>query len=51
MDEQTKTNGWIGTRHGIPKVGDVAERSIEITARHIDLFTGMSSDRYPYGDR
>lgn len=47
MSEQTKTNGWTDARHGMPNVGDTAERSIDITARHIDLFSEMSGDRNP----
>jgi acyl dehydratase len=33
--------------HGTPFVGDVAERSREVTARDIDLFTEITGDRNP----
>lgn len=47
MSEQAKTNGWVDARHDMPKVGDTAERSIEISERHIDLFSEMSGDKNP----
>jgi acyl dehydratase len=33
--------------HGMPAVGDVAERSREVKARDIELFTEISGDRNP----
>ncbi|WP_247739931.1 MaoC family dehydratase [Endozoicomonas sp. G2_2] len=47
MSEQEKTNGWAGTRRYMPRVGDTAERRLDISERHIDLFTQMSGDRNP----
>jgi acyl dehydratase len=39
-----KTDVWP---HGIPAVGDVAERSREVRGRDIELFTEISGDRNP----
>lgn len=47
MSKKSQTEGWDGTRYGMPNVGDAAERPIEITAHHIELFTEMSGDRNP----
>lgn len=33
--------------HGMPQVGQKAQRSREVTARDIELFTAMSGDRNP----
>jgi acyl dehydratase len=33
--------------HGIPEIGDRAERSRRVTARDIELFTEISGDRNP----
>lgn len=40
----TKSEVWPG---GMPQVGQKAERSREVTARDIELFTAMSGDRNP----
>lgn len=47
MNTQAEKDGWAGVKNGKPKVGDVAERSIYITAHHIDLFSEMSGDHNP----
>ncbi len=39
-----KTDVWP---HGMPAVGDVAERSREVAGRDIELFTEISGDRNP----
>jgi acyl dehydratase len=39
-----KNEVWPG---GMPQVGQKAERSREVTARDIELFTAMSGDRNP----
>lgn len=39
-----KRNPWPG---GAPEIGDKAERSREVTARDIELFTAISGDRNP----
>ena len=47
MSRQETNSGWVDTRHGMPRAGDVAQRTLDIGARHIELFTEMSGDHNP----
>jgi acyl dehydratase len=42
-----KPNGWIDVRKGMPKVGDSAERSRDMTLTEIELFSALTGDRQP----
>jgi len=42
-----KTNGWRGTRKGMPQIGAAATRSKTMRTRDIDLFAEMSGDHNP----
>ena len=43
----TASNGWAGTRSGMPERGASAERHKEITVSDIELFSAMTGDRNP----
>jgi acyl dehydratase len=43
----TISNGWAGTRRGMPKPGDAATRTKAVTARDIALYTEITGDRNP----
>jgi acyl dehydratase len=43
----TTINGWTGTILGMPRVGNVAERSRSVGMREIELFTEITGDRNP----
>jgi acyl dehydratase len=47
VSADANNNGWRDARHGMPAAGDIAERSLAISERHIELFTEMSGDRNP----
>ena len=47
MSEQETNSGWADGHHGMPNADDVAERTLNISAPHIELFTEMSGDRNP----
>jgi acyl dehydratase len=42
-----KSDGWVGTIRGKPRVGDSAERSRPLSQRDIALFTEITGDRNP----
>jgi acyl dehydratase len=42
-----KSDGWVGTVRGKPRVGDAAERSRPVSQRDIALFTEITGDRNP----
>ncbi len=44
---ETDLGGWAGVVKGLPKVGDVAERSRRTTMADIVAFTEMTGDRNP----
>jgi acyl dehydratase len=43
----TDSNGWAGTRHGMPAQGATAERHKDIAVSDIELFSAMTGDRNP----
>jgi len=43
----TDSNGWAGTRHGMPEQGATAERHKDIAVADIELFSAMTGDRNP----
>jgi acyl dehydratase len=42
-----KSEGWVGTVRGKPRVGDFAERTKSVSERDIALFTEITGDRNP----
>ena len=42
-----KSDGWVGTVRGKPRVGDSAERSRTVSERDVALFTEITGDRNP----
>lgn len=47
MSDGKVKSGWDGVVNGMPKVGDVAERSRTTSMRDIVSFTEMTGDRNP----
>lgn len=43
----TDTNGWHGTRNGMPDKGATAVRHKDIARRDIELFSALTGDRNP----
>ena len=43
----TDSNGWAGTRYGMPEQGATAERHKDIAVSDIELFSAMTGDRNP----
>lgn len=43
----TASNGWVGTRFGMPERGASAERYKDIAVSDIELFSAMTGDRNP----
>ena len=46
-DAATKKRSWESTLKGMPKVGDIAERSRTTSMHDIEAFTKMTGDRNP----
>ena len=46
-EKAEKINGWVDVRKGMPKVGDSAERSRDMTLSEIELFSALTGDRQP----
>jgi acyl dehydratase len=42
-----KSDGWVGTIRGKPRLGDFAERTKAVSERDIALFTEITGDRNP----
>jgi acyl dehydratase len=45
--DMTDSNGWAGTRYGMPEQGATAERHKDIAVSDIELFSAMTGDRNP----